>query len=84
MKNKLCYLAVGESATVVDNISKGSIRRRLIDIGFAQGTKVKCLFKSPFGDPTAYKIRGAVIALRKEDSKKIIITDSGGEISGIN
>lgn len=78
MKNKLCHLAVGESATVINNISNGSMRRRLMDIGFTEGTKVKCLFKSPFGDPTAYKIRGAVIALRKDDSKKIIISDSGG------
>ncbi len=84
MKNKLCNLTVGKSATVIKNISQGSIRRRLLDIGFAEGVKVKCLFKSPFGDPIAYKIKGAVIALRKEDSKKIIISDSGGDACGIN
>lgn len=78
MTKQLCSLAVGKGATVINNTSCGSIRRRLLDIGLTEGTYVKCLFKSPFGDPTAYKIRGAVIALRKEDSKKIIIAENSG------
>lgn len=51
----------------------GSMRRRLRDIGIIEDTKIKCLQRSPSGDPTAYLIRGAVIALRKEDSAGIIV-----------
>lgn len=51
----------------------GPMRRRLQDIGLIDGTEVVCLRKSPSGDPVAYLIRGAVIALRSEDSSKILI-----------
>lgn len=64
----------GEMAQVVSLSQTGSMRRRLQDIGLIEGTKVKCLQKSPSGDPIAYAIRGAVIALRTVDSKKILVT----------
>ncbi len=44
------------------------MRRRLQDIGLIEGTKVEMYTKSPSGDPIAFLIRGAVIALRTEDS----------------
>lgn len=51
----------------------GTMRRRLMDIGMIEGTKVECVLKSPSGDSLAYLIRGAVIALRNEDSSKVMI-----------
>jgi len=45
----------------------------MIDLGFVPGAIVKALHRSPAGDPTAYYIMGAVIALRDEDASKIII-----------
>ena len=53
-----------------------SMRRRLQDIGLIEGTRVECLQKSPSGDPVAYLIRGAVIALRTEDSEKILVSSA--------
>ena len=53
---------------------KGAIRRRLKDIGLIEGTRVECVLKSPLGDPKAFLIRGAVIALRSEDSSKIFVS----------
>ena len=73
---KICSLnelRQGETAKVKILLSKGSIRRRLQDIGLIEGTNVECLQRSPSGDPTAYLIRGAVIALRSEDSSNIIV-----------
>lgn len=69
----LADLKEGQTARVQDLSSTGSMRRRLRDIGLIEGTHVKCLQKSPAGDPVAYLIRGAVIALRSEDSKKVLI-----------
>ncbi|MEG0019597.1 MAG: FeoA family protein [Oscillospiraceae bacterium] len=63
----------GEKATVICLLSTGSIRRRLLDIGLISGTCVECLGRSPQGDPTAFLIRGAVIALRCEDCKNILV-----------
>ena len=54
-------------------LSSGSMRRRLLDIGLIPGTRVVCTAVSPAGDPAAYLIRGAVIAIRSEDSAKILV-----------
>ena len=44
-----------------------------MNIGLVPGSAVKCLQKSPLGDPVAYDICGAVIALRQEDASKIYV-----------
>lgn len=62
------------SAVVIAGLgASGPMRRRLQDIGFIPGTSVEILYKSPAGDPVAYLVRGAVIALRNEDSSTIFI-----------
>ncbi len=70
----LASLSEGECAVVTELHSNGSMRRRLMDMGLIEGTGVRCLHRSPSGDPVAYLIRGAVIALRKTDSEKIIVS----------
>ncbi|MDY3928020.1 MAG: FeoA family protein [Clostridia bacterium] len=69
----LDFLQPGEFAIVKKLKSVGSMRRRLLDIGLINDTVVECVGKSPAGDPTAYMIRGAVIAIRKEDCRDIFI-----------
>jgi len=71
--SKLCDLKSGETAKVTSLLTTGSMRRRMLDIGLIEGTEVECIQKSPMGDPVAYLIRGAVIAIRSEDSNKILI-----------
>lgn len=70
----LCDIPPGQTAVVDYLNSDESIRRRLLDMGIIEGTKLECLFKSPFGDPTAFFVRGTVIALRKDVSKKIFVS----------
>ena len=69
---RLCDIAPGQTATVRSLQATGSIRRRLLDIGLVENTRVECVGTSPGGGLCAYLIRGAVIALRPEDSRKII------------
>jgi len=66
-------LSIGETCKVNILTADGIIRRRFLDLGLINGTEVKALAKSPSGDPVAYLIRGAVIALRSEDASKIIV-----------
>lgn len=66
-------LRPGQRARVRALLNEGSIRRRLLDIGLIENTVVECLGHSPAGDPGAYLIRGAVIAIRAEDGKKILL-----------
>jgi len=69
----LCHIPIGERVTVCCLYCNGSIRRRLLDLGLVPGTGVDVLFRSPAGNPTAYRIRGAVIALRNEDAADILV-----------
>lgn len=66
-------LCVGQNCRVSGLDAVGTQRRRMLDLGLVEGTNVEALHKSPAGDPVAYFIRGAVIALRGEDAKKIRI-----------
>ncbi len=72
MKN-LNSIDVGEYAEIAALLTKGSMRQRLLDIGLTPDTVVECVGKSPAGDPRAFLIRGAVIAIRKEDCDEILI-----------
>ena len=57
--------------TVKDGVLWSYIRMR--DLGLTDGARVVCLQKSPCGDPAAYLIRGAVIALRRQDAGTILM-----------
>lgn len=74
MRN-LFELNTGEKCIINKILLSGSMRRRLLDMGLIKNTEVECLLTSPFGDPKAFSIRGAVIALRSEDCKQILIKE---------
>jgi DtxR family Mn-dependent transcriptional regulator len=64
---RLSAVSVNEEAEVVGiaQACRGQQRRRLLDLGLVPGTVVRPELQSAGGDPTAYRIRGALIALRK-------------------
>lgn len=66
-------LSVGEKAVIDALEATGSMRRRLLDIGLIENTEIECIGRSPSGDPSAFLIRGAVIAIRSEDCADILI-----------
>lgn len=78
MNEHLCLndIAPGQHAVVSQLLAAGSMRRRLLDIGLIENTDVECLGRSPGGDPSAFLIRGAVIAIRSEDCADILIRTS--------
>ncbi len=74
MGNTLSDLNISECCVIDRLLVQDDIRRRLQDIGAINGTEVKCVLKSPSGDPCAYEIRGAVVAIRNSDAKMIKVT----------
>ena len=64
-------LDVGSSMRVLSLGGRDDMKRRLEDLGVVSGTRITCLMKSPLGDPHAYLIRGAVIAIRCDDARYI-------------
>ncbi|MEG6523268.1 FeoA family protein [Desulfotomaculum sp. 1211_IL3151] len=69
----LYQLPVGKGAIVNSIEAEGITKRRMLDLGLVPGTRIETLRVSPAGDPKAYKIRGAVIAFRKEESIQIMV-----------
>jgi DtxR family Mn-dependent transcriptional regulator len=70
-ETRLAALRPGQAATVVRLDFSGLDRWRLEDLGLLPGTRVVAEMRSPLGEPTAYRVRGALIALRKEQAQLI-------------
>lgn len=72
---RLADLALGERGRVVALAPglRGPERRRFLDLGLVPGTEVEAELRSPGGDPTGYRVRGAVIALRREQAEQVEI-----------
>ncbi|MFM9079307.1 MAG: ferrous iron transport protein A [Opitutaceae bacterium] len=49
----------------------------MLDLGFVPGSVVEARFASPAGDPTAYEVRGALVALRREQARHVRIAPEG-------
>lgn len=73
MEYRLCDLAPGQWGRVTELRAAGGMRRRLLDLGLVPGAEVRCMGRSPAGDPTAYLICGAVIAIRCTDAAEVVL-----------
>lgn len=73
MIQRMSDMSIGDKARVCRLDISGAMRRRLLDIGLIEGTPIECIQRSACGDPCAYLIRGAVIAIRSCDSKNVYI-----------
>ena len=66
-------LAAGQRAVVTAVSGPEDQRRRLQELGFVPGGPVSAVQESPWGDPVAYAVCGAVIALRRADARQIAV-----------
>lgn len=71
MNTTLSRLRTGQKAKVRKVSATGAMRRRLQDLGVIENTEIECVGRSPLGDPAAYLIRGAVVALRDTDAAAV-------------
>lgn len=76
---KLGELPLGKTAVVKAIKSDSLLMKRIINLGVAKGVEITPLFRAPFGDPTAYSVKGCVVALRKSDCEDIIVMISEAE-----
>lgn len=73
MEIKLNELNLNKSGIVKQINCSDNIKTRLLDLGIINGTKIMPIFRSMLGDPTAYMIRGSMLAIRETDAKEIIV-----------
>lgn len=69
----LWQLAQGTPGLGGGAFRQGSCADSCLDLGFVPGAQVECLGRSPLGDPAAYRVRGAVVALRRRDAQLIAL-----------
>lgn len=64
---------IGKRVRVVEisSVCQGAQRRRLLDLGIVRGTEITPALESAVGDPVAYEILGALIALRSRQAQWI-------------
>ncbi|GIK22702.1 MAG: metal-dependent transcriptional regulator [Ignavibacteriota bacterium] len=74
----LSSLKVGEKGTIlgIAKSLRGQQRRRLMDLGIVPGTKIEAELESLTSDPIAYRVRGTIVALRKQQTDRIFIKNS--------
>lgn len=68
-------LKINQEAVVLKVKANENIQNRLLDIGLVPGSIVKPVLISPGDDMVAYQIKGAVIAIRKDDTKDIMVDE---------
>jgi ferrous iron transport protein A len=74
---RLNEVPVGTYAVIYDLSSTEMLRERMLALGLTKGAKVEVIRRGPSGDPTVYGIRGAMIALRKEEASLVSVV--GGQ-----
>ena len=70
----LTQLELNEPGFIKEIKCKDSIKRRLLDLGLVPNTKIIPVLKSVAGDPIAYEVRNIILAVRKQDADKILIS----------
>jgi len=62
-------MKIGQTAEICWLADHKAITKRLLDLGFEPGARVGCVLTKHGGEISAYWIKGAVIALRREDAE---------------
>lgn len=80
----LTALPSGAAADIVaiDPSFRGFARRRLLDLGFTPGARIRSELQPFSGDPRAYRLRGTTIALRREQSDRVLVKATAGSSTG--
>ncbi|MBQ3539986.1 MAG: ferrous iron transport protein B [Bacteroidaceae bacterium] len=68
---KLSELKNGETAVIVRLSGHGGFRKRIMEMGFIRGEKVKSVLDSPMHDPVKYHVMGYDVSLRRNEASMI-------------
>jgi ferrous iron transport protein A len=72
-KCTLDMLSLNKSGVICAVNCQENLKNRLYDFGVLNNSVITPIYRSPFGDPTAYLIKNAVVALRKKDCANITV-----------
>lgn len=68
-------MKIGDKKKIIYIDNDLSIKKRLLEIGMSYGTVIECILINPFRNLIAYRVKDTIVAIRKEDGKKIMVGD---------
>lgn len=68
---KLSDLKSGQTAVIVKVLGHGAFRKRVMEMGFVKGHKIKAVLSAPLRDPVKYRILGYEVSLRRSEANLI-------------
>ncbi len=74
------HLKIGGKGKIVAINAVGSLRQRLLSMGFSRGAEIQLIKYAPLGDPIQFKLRGVSVSLRRAEAEKILILLNPGLI----
>jgi len=75
----LSELKEGQTATVVRVGGEGPFRRRLLEMGFLQGTQVYVEKYAPLKDPLELILKGYHVSLRVDEAARVQVENIQGK-----
>lgn len=68
---RLSDLTTGQSGIIIKVLGHGAFRKRMIEMGFVKGRKIKVLMAAPLKDPVKYEIMGYEVSLRRSEAELV-------------
>lgn len=63
----------GADVVGLDEACQGFSRRRLMDLGFTEGARIRPVLTTFAGDPRAYEVRGTIVAVRRDQAAHVLV-----------
>lgn len=88
MSEKVTYLsdiATGDEAIITKVLGHGAFRKRITEMGFVKGKKVRVIKNAPLQDPVEYEIMGYNVSLRRSEAQlvEVVSIEEAKNLSGI-
>ncbi len=73
VESTLNDLRPGEKARIVKVLAKGTVRRKLMDMGLVPGSEIQVVRTAPLGDPIEFRIKGYSLSMRRQEAVNIVV-----------
>ncbi|MCC7575612.1 MAG: ferrous iron transport protein A [Methanomethylovorans sp.] len=73
VESTLNDLRPGEKARIIKVLAKGTVRRKLMDMGMVPGSEIEVVRTAPLGDPIEFRIKGYSLSMRKQEAVNVVV-----------
>ena len=82
----LSDIATGQEAIITKVLGHGAFRKRITEMGFVKGKKVRVIKNAPLQDPVEYEIMGYYVSLRRTEAElvEVVSVEEAHNLSSID